>query len=116
MAAALSVKWGKETHAVSLSAACASGAQVKAALAAATGVPAARQKVMCKAWKGVLADDADVLAGWREAPAVEENVFARREALAFAHRRAVYAFTWRAVRFFSWRKRCGEAKRGCGQE
>jgi len=59
----LSVKWGKETHAVPLSASCALGAAVKAALAAATGVPAARQKVMSKAWKGVLADDTDVLAG-----------------------------------------------------
>lgn len=59
----LSVKWGKETHSVSVTAACASGAQIKAALAAATGVPATRQKVMSKAWKGVLADDADVLAG-----------------------------------------------------
>ena len=50
------VKWGKETLSITLTPGQ-TGASLKAALLALTSVPAARQKLMSKAWKGVLRDD-----------------------------------------------------------
>lgn len=50
------VKWGKESYAVALDpASC--GADFKAQLFSLTGVPPERQKLMSKAWKGVLKDE-----------------------------------------------------------
>ena len=52
----LSLKWGTQNF--ELAASPSTGGALKAAIAAVTGVPADRQKLMSKAWKGLLKDDA----------------------------------------------------------
>lgn len=53
----VTVKWGKESYDVDLDAG-GSVADFRLQLYSLTGVPNDRQKLMCKAWKGVLKDDA----------------------------------------------------------
>ena len=55
----VTVKWGKESYTVEVSPADGVGA-LRAQLYSLTRVPPARQKLTCKAWKGVLRDDADL--------------------------------------------------------
>jgi len=70
---ALQVKWNKETIELANFVVTAGVKGLKAELAAATGVPVERMKIMAKSkglWKGVLKDDADLSAlDWKTATA-----------------------------------------------
>jgi ubiquitin carboxyl-terminal hydrolase 14 len=55
----VTVKWGVQTLELSVPQPAVTPAALRASIEALTGVPAARQKLMCaKAWKGLLKDDA----------------------------------------------------------
>ncbi|GMF38868.1 unnamed protein product [Phytophthora fragariaefolia] len=60
MTAKVSVKWGKQVFADVLVDKSAPVAVLKAQLYALTSVPVERQKLMSKAWKGMLKDDVDL--------------------------------------------------------
>ncbi|KAJ0411477.1 hypothetical protein ATCC90586_008526 [Pythium insidiosum] len=60
MSVHVSIKWGKQVFENIPVDKTASVAVLRAQLYALTAVPVERQKIMCKAWKGMLKDDADL--------------------------------------------------------